>query len=66
MTLELTDRECEVLFEVLEIAHRGRTLELHRTDSLAYKGMLQEKVRIIEELISRVAVQGTGARAGGA
>ena len=55
MKFELTDQECDVLLELMETAHRGRILELHRTDSLEYKLMLQGKVRIIDELIARLS-----------
>ena len=57
MRLELTDHECDLLLEVLESAHRIRVLEQHRTDALGYKGMLEEKVRIIEDLMERLARQ---------
>ena len=57
MRLELTDQECDILLDVLESAHRIRILEQHRTDALQYKNMLQEKVRIIEDLMERLARQ---------
>ena len=57
MKLELTDHECDVLLDLLESAHRVRILEQHRTDALQYKGMLQEKVQIIEDLMEKLARQ---------
>ena len=63
MNLELTDQECEVVLELLEAAHRGKIHELHHTDASEYKRLVKEKVRIIEELISKVALHGAGAYA---
>jgi hypothetical protein len=65
MKLELTDQECEVLLELLETAHRGTIHELHHTDAAEYKRLLKEKQRIIEEMISKVALHGATASMAG-
>lgn len=56
MTIELTDHQRELLTDLLEAAHRDRTHELHRTDSLSYKKLIREKIVIIEDLCDRLAV----------
>lgn len=56
MTIELTDAQRELLSELLLKAHRERTHELHRTDSLSYKKLLRENIAIIDELCERIAV----------
>ena len=56
MTLELTERERELLTELLEAAHKEKLHELFRTDSLGYKQMLREKIAVIEAVCSKVAV----------
>lgn len=56
MHIELTDHQRELLTELLEAAHRDRTHELHRTDSLSYKKLIREKIAIIEDLCDRLAV----------
>lgn len=56
MKIELTEHQRELLTELLEAAHRERAHELHRTDSLSYKKLLREKIRLIEELCDRIAV----------
>ncbi len=61
MTLELTDQEFDFLKELLAAAHREKIHELHHTDATDYKRILKEKVRIIEELTARLALQHSGA-----
>lgn len=56
MHIELTDHQRELLTELLEAAHRDRTHELHRTDSLSYKKLIREKIAIIEDLCDRLSV----------
>ena len=58
MTLELTERQTEMLAELLEAAHRDKVHELSRTDALGYKQMLREKIAVIEELCARIMVTG--------
>ncbi len=54
MMIELTDRQREMLTELLETAHRDTVHELHRTYSLGYKAVLREKIAVIEELTTKV------------
>lgn len=56
MKLELTDTQRELLAELLLKAHRERTHELHRTDSLSYKKLLRDHIAIIDELCDQIAV----------
>lgn len=59
MMFELTEHERELLTELLEHAYRDRQHELFRTDSLAYKQMLREKLAVIEGIAAKVAVRAT-------
>ena len=56
MSLDLTEHQREMLSELLEAAHRDKVHELHRTDSLGYKGILREKIAVIEELCTMISV----------
>ncbi len=57
MRIELTTRQREMLIELLESAHKDKIHELHRTDSLAYKAMLREKIAVIEQLFGTITVE---------
>lgn len=57
MRLELDEHERELLTELLEMAHKEKLHELHRTYSLAYKQLLREKIGLIETLCAKVAVR---------
>ncbi|MCC6652832.1 MAG: hypothetical protein IT348_16890 [Candidatus Eisenbacteria bacterium] len=56
MKIELTEAQRELLTELLEAAHRVRTHELHRTDSLSYKQLLRDKITTIENLRDQIEV----------
>jgi hypothetical protein len=57
MFINLTDQECDYLKELLEAAHIEKIHELHHTDLSDYKRILREKVRIIEELMTKLTLQ---------
>ena len=54
MTLHLNDYERGFLLELLEAAHREKLRELSHTDSPAYKGLLRERIAIVEALTARL------------
>jgi hypothetical protein len=58
MTLELDERERELLTELLEQAHKEKVHELHRTYSLGYKQLLRERIATLERLREKVARRG--------
>lgn len=53
-TLQLTEREQELLAELLQHELDNRKHELFRTDSLSYKQILRTKLAVIEGLCSKV------------
>jgi hypothetical protein len=57
MHIELSDAERDLLRELLEMAHKDKLHELHRTYSLGYKQLLRAKVAMIEELCTKVEVE---------
>jgi hypothetical protein len=57
MKIDLSDHQREMLTELLEAAHKDKVHELHRTDSLGYKAMLREKIAVIEELCTMIAIE---------
>jgi hypothetical protein len=57
MTIVLTEHEREILTELLEQAHKEKLHELHRTYSLGYKQLLRERIKTLENLSAKVAVQ---------
>ena len=50
MSLIVTEAEREFLLELLEARHRSMLHELHHTDTLDYKELLESKVEILENL----------------
>lgn len=52
--LDVSEREREMLAELLEREHRDTMHELHRTDALSYKQLLRDKLALIERLRSRM------------
>ncbi len=54
MTLHLTEREQEILAELLQHELETRKHELFRTDSLSYKQILRARLVVLEELCSKV------------
>jgi hypothetical protein len=50
MTIEITSQQARVLDELLEHAHREKLREVHRTDALGYKRILDAEIQAIEDL----------------
>lgn len=53
--LELTAEEVEILHHILQQEVQDLDLEVHRTDSLSYKGMLKERKHVLVALADKVA-----------
>lgn len=54
MRLEFSEKERELLAELLEREHRDTLHELHRTDALSYKQLLRDKAAVIERLRAKI------------
>jgi hypothetical protein len=54
MTLEISDRERELLLEILKTAHSSLLDELLHTDSYEYREMLKQKDELLKKLNSKV------------
>lgn len=54
MSLIVTDAERELLLEVLEARYTSMLHELHHTDTLEYKKLLERKVELLESLREKV------------
>lgn len=55
MVLEITNRQRELIAELLDAAHRSKLHELNRTDSLTYKQLIRDQIAVIEELHAKFA-----------
>ena len=58
MRLEITDRERGLLLELIEQEQKRLIQELDHTDSRDYKTILKERLRTLEELLSKVQSPG--------
>jgi len=56
--LEITDRERGLLLELIEQEQKRLIQELDHTDSRDYKTILKERLRTLEELLSKVQSPG--------
>jgi len=54
MNIELSDKECEELVELLESRVSEIGPEIHHANDFRVKGWLREKRRILNELLHRV------------
>jgi hypothetical protein len=54
MTLDITDEEREYLLEILDARREELLHELHHTDTLDYKEMLQRKIALVEAVRLRL------------
>ena len=53
MRLEITDRERELLLELIEEEQKRFIHELNHTDSRDYKALLRERLEILEGLLAK-------------
>ena len=54
MTLDINERERELLLELLQTGHSSLLDELLHTDGFEYKEMLRQKLELLKELQSKV------------
>ncbi len=56
MLLEITDSERELLFELIESAHREMIQEIDHTDTRDFRKLLQNKLELLEHVGAKVGV----------
>jgi hypothetical protein len=60
-TLKLTQKEVELLLEVLDSVQRGLAVEISNTDALRAKAELRKRERAIDRLVERLSEEVTPA-----
>jgi len=50
MVLEITDLEKDLLFELIESAHRELIQEIDHTDTREFRKLLQDKLGLLEQV----------------
>jgi hypothetical protein len=61
MQIELHDRECSLLLELLETYYGELRAEIRRTDNPMYKRELKGREEIVEGLLARLRAAGQAA-----
>jgi hypothetical protein len=54
MVLEITNPEKELIFELIESAHREMIHEIDHTDARDFKKLLQEKLALLEHVGAKI------------
>jgi hypothetical protein len=54
MTLEITNPEKDLIFELIEAAHREMIHEIDHTDAREFRKLLQEKLELLEHVGAKV------------
>ena len=54
MTVDITDQEKEFLLELLETKSTAMLHEMHHTDTRDYKGMLKQRMELLERLRTKL------------
>ncbi len=54
MTVDITDQEREFLLELLDTKSTAMLHEMHHTDARDYKGMLKERMGLLEGLRAKL------------
>ncbi|MBS1794498.1 MAG: hypothetical protein JSS81_11620 [Acidobacteria bacterium] len=54
MTLDITEKERELLADVLRSAHEDLREEMHYTERFEYKELLRERFELLKELQAKV------------
>ena len=57
MTLEISDKERDLLLEVIEAEQRRFIHGLDHTDGRGYKAILKERLQTLEQLLAKVQSQ---------
>ena len=58
MVLEISNSEKELLFELIETAHREIIREIDHTDAREYKKLLQDKLELLEHVGAKLYAAG--------
>ena len=62
MVLEISNSERELLFELIETAHREMIHEIDHTDAREYKKLLQDKLELLEHVGAKIYAARDGAK----
>ena len=62
MVLEISNSERELLFELIEVAHREMIHEIDHTDAREYKKLLQDKLELLEHVGAKIYAARDGAK----
>ena len=54
MVLEITNSEKDLIFELVESAHREMIHEIDHTDTREFRKLLQEKLGLLEQIGAKV------------
>ena len=57
MVLEITNSEKDLIFELIESAHREMIHEIDHTDAREFKKLLQEKLELLEHVGAKVGTK---------
>ena len=57
MVLEITNSEKDLIFELIESAHREMIHEIDHTDARKFKRLLQEKLELLEHVGAKIGTK---------
>ena len=57
MVLEITNSEKDLIFELIETAHREMIHEIDHTDAREFKKLLQEKLELLEHVGAKIGTK---------
>ena len=57
MVLEITNSEKDLIFELIESAHREMIHEIDHTDAREFKRLLQEKLELLEHVGAKIGTK---------
>ena len=57
MVLEITNSEKDLIFELIESAHREMIHEIDHTDARDFKKLLQERLELLEHVGAKIGTK---------
>ena len=57
MVLEITNSEKDLIFELIESAHREMIHEIDHTDAREFKKLLQDKLELLEHVGAKIGTK---------
>ena len=57
MVLEITNSEQDLIFELIESAHREMIHEIDHTDAREFKKLLQDKLELLEHVGAKIGTK---------